>query len=107
MRTVADLEIEIAYANKALVDLHVELRQAYKNRNAAILADHDAGLKRMEIANKHSTSRAAIDQIIWKAGKAKPQAARTSVYKERVGAFLRRGYSPHVARVKARSGVPT
>ncbi len=85
MTVLANIDDEIARTEAALRRLHAERRAAIRSFNAEIVADFDAGKSTSEIADKRGVKYAAVQGVLYRAGRTKVGRMLTRARLEMVG----------------------
>lgn len=84
MLNLAQLDADIAAAEKKVRLLHNQRRAAIAARIASVLADFDAGLPSLAIAAAHDMTEAAVIAMVWRSGRTRTgrRAARQRIQQE-------------------------
>ena len=109
VRSLADLQAEIARAARQLGELEAERDRCRALRRAAILADFDAGLGQAELAAKWQVSYGAVASMLNKAGRsqrARRRLALTAAQRRHYDRLLEMGVRGALAQSIARLVAP-
>jgi hypothetical protein len=69
LRSLADIQADIAAAARRLSDLEAERRHTRETRTARVVADFDAGLARSDIAARWGLAYGRVSAILYQAGR--------------------------------------
>ena len=69
MRPLDEIDAEIDATARRLKALAAERRRSTAARQAAILADFDAGMARREICARHGILFSSLGSLLWKSGR--------------------------------------